>query len=239
MRERELLIKGLSELPLSFGDEEIEKLLRFSDMLLEKNRVMNLTAVENTEEVVTRHFLDCSPLAVFIGQDVQSSNIKVIDVGTGAGFPGIPLAVLLPRADIVLLDAQMKRVNFLRDVIGKLELTHCEAVHARAEDYARVHRGEFDFAVSRAVAELRVLCELSLPMVRTGGSFLAMKAAGCEDEVKTSAHASEVLGGTKPEVLWYSVPIVGTRRAVVRIGKAHDTTERYPRRYKKIDSEPL
>ena len=162
----------------------------FSALLLEKNKVMNLTAVTDPREVVTRHFLDCAALA----PQLQPGG-RVLDVGTGAGFPGLPLAVLCPQTTFVLLDAQRKRIDFLSDVIAALGLSNCTAVHARAEDFAKDNRAAFDCAVSRAVAELRVLAELSLPMVRVGGCFLAMKAADCADEVAAAAHACAVLGG--------------------------------------------
>ena len=163
----------------------------------------------------------------------------MLDVGTGAGFPGLPLAVLCPQTTFVLLDAQRKRIDFLSDVIAALGLSNCTAVHARAEDFAKDNRAAFDCAVSRAVAELRVLAELSLPMVRVGGCFLAMKAADCADEVAAAAHACAVLGGGAAQTLSYTVPHDRVARALVRIPKIADTPAQYPRRFKKIQSAPL
>ncbi len=234
MGERELLENGLPQLVHELPEYAVDKLLCFSALLLEKNRHMNLTAVDTPEEVAVRHFLDCASLASSVG-----TGEKVIDVGTGAGFPGLPLAVLCPSTSFVLLDAQRKRVDFLNNAIDKLGLKNCAAVHSRAEDYARDHREAFDLAVSRAVAELRVLCELSMPLVRKGGAFLAMKASGCEDEMSQAAHAIETLGGRDAELSWYTVPISGTRRALVRILKERESPETYPRRFKKITSAPL
>ncbi len=234
MRERELLENGLPQFVHNLPEDAVDKLLSFSALLLEKNRHMNLTAVETPEEVATRHFLDCASLTDYVG-----AGDRIIDVGTGAGFPGLPLAVLCPSADFILLDSQRKRVDFLNAAIDKLGLTNCTAVHSRAEDYAREHREVFDLAVSRAVAELRVLCELSMPLVRKGGEFLAMKASDCEYEVSQAANAIETLGGGSVLLLWDTVPISETRRALVRIQKERESPETYPRRFKKIISSPL
>ena len=218
MNERMLLEDGLKQLSLSFSPQAVEKLLRFSDLLLEKNRVMNLTAV----------------LAPHL-----SAGRTVLDVGTGAGFPGVPLAILCPDTAFTLLDAQRKRVDFLQETIATLGLSNCTAVHARAEEFAKAHRAAFDVAVSRAVAELRVLCELVLPMVRVGGAFYAMKAADCMDEVGSAAHAFAVLGAPAAELLHYTVPHAGVERTLVRLQKREDTPDRYPRRFKKIQTDPL
>ena len=234
MTERELLEKGLSELLPTVHPQAVDKLMRFSALLLEKNKVMNLTAITDPMEVVTRHFLDCAALVPLL-----KAGERVLDVGTGAGFPGMPLAILCPETEFVLLDALGKRIDFLNEVIADLGLTNCAAVHARAEDFAKEHRGSFDLATSRAVAELRVLCELSLPMIKTGGAFLAMKAVDCEDELAASANARQVLGAGEPERIRYTVPFDGVERLIVRLPKVSDTPERYPRRFKKIQTAPL
>lgn len=166
MTARELLAAGLETLHQN-DPQAVDKLLAFSDLLLEKNKVMNLTAVTDPMEVVTRHFLDCAPLAPYAaGKDV-------VDVGCGAGFPGVPLAILTD-ARVTLLDALGKRIRFLQEVIDALPLDNAQAVHARAEEFG--HREAFDLAVSRAVAKLNVLAELSMPLVKPGGYFIAMKA---------------------------------------------------------------
>ena len=154
MTERDLLTAGLRELGVAECPSEADNLLRYSEILREKNKVMNLTAITDPTEIVTRHFLDCAALAPYMPQDG-----RVLDVGTGAGFPGMPLAILCPQTEFVLLDALRKRIDFLNEVIAELGLTNVTAVHARAEDYARDNRGTFDLAVSRAVADLRVLSE--------------------------------------------------------------------------------
>lgn len=234
MSERTLLENGLRALKLDFSPQAVDNLLRFSTLLLEKNKVMNLTAVTEPEEVVTRHFLDCLALSPYL-----PAGASVLDVGTGAGFPGLPLAILRSDCRFVLLDAQRKRIDFLNEVIEVLNLPNVCAVHARAEEFAKEHRASFDAAVSRAVAELRVLCELSLPMVKTGGAFLAMKAANCEDEVAAAKNARKILGAPQAELLFYTVPLAEIERALVRFVKTGETPEKYPRRFKKIETSPL
>ena len=234
MTAYEMLASGLQQLGLSVNPQAVEKLLQFSDLLLEKNKVMNLTAVTDPKEVVTRHFLDCAALASHIG-----SGKTVLDVGTGAGFPGIPLAILCPGTQFTLLDAQRKRIDFLKEVVEELSLSNVMPVHARAEEFAALHRASFDLAVSRAVADLRVLVELTLPMVKKGGMFYAMKAADCEDEVGSASQAFAILGAPAAELLRYTVPHDGVERVLVRLQKTADTPDKYPRRFKKIQTNPL
>lgn len=234
MTAYELLVSGLQQFIPETSPQAVDKLLRFSDLLLEKNKVMNLTAVTDPCEVVTRHFLDCASLAPYIKEGQA-----VLDVGTGAGFPGLPLAILCPAARFTLLDAQRKRIDFLSEVVDALELTNVQPVHARAEEFAVQHRAFFNLVVSRAVAELRVLCELALPMVKVGGAFYAMKAADCMDEVGSASHAFSVLGAPAAELLRYTVPHDGIERVLVRLQKTEDTPDKYPRRFKKIQTDPL
>ena len=230
----ELLTAGLERMHIKFCPQAVDQLLRFSALLLDKNKVMNLTAVTDPCEVVTRHFLDCAALVPYL-----QAGQRVLDVGTGAGFPGLPLAILCPEASFVLLDAQRKRIDFLREVITALGLTNCTAVHTRAEDFAGDNRASFDAATSRAVAMLRVLCELALPMVKVGGAFLAMKAVDCMDEVGSAANAFTVLGAPAAELLRYTVPFDEIPRIIVRLRKTAETPAQYPRRFKRIQADPL
>ena len=234
MTAYELLVSGLREFIPEVSPQAVDKLLRYSDLLLEKNKVMNLTAVTDPCEVATRHFLDCASLAPYI-----KKGETVLDVGTGAGFPGLPLAILCPGAEFTLLDAQRKRIDFLTEVVDALELTNVFPVHGRAEEFAAAHRASFDLAVSRAVADLRVLCELALPMVKVGGAFYAMKAADCMDEVGSASQAFAVLGAPSAELLHYTVPHDGVERVLVRLQKIKETPDKYPRRFKKIQTDPL
>lgn len=234
MTEREALERGLAAVLPQIPAQVVDNLLEFSGLLLEKNKVMNLTAVTEPMEVVTRHFLDCAVLAPYM-----ISGEKVIDVGTGAGFPGLPLAILCPGTEFVLLDALRKRIDFLNESVAALGLKNVKAVHARAEEFAKEHRAAFDGAVSRAVADLRVLSELTLPLVKTGGVFYAMKASGCAGEVAAAGEAVRILGGAAPVVRRYEAPGDGVPRALVEIRKTGDTPAKYPRRFAKISAAPL
>lgn len=164
---RDLLTAGLTALDLD--PAAADKLARYAELLLEKNKVMNLTAITAPRDVATLHLLDCAALAA----QLDLSGKRVIDVGTGAGFPGMVLAILTPDARFTLLDSLGKRVDFLRETADAMGLRRVRCVHARAEEFARKHREQFDIATSRAVAQLNVLCELTLPLVKVGGVFLA------------------------------------------------------------------
>lgn len=231
---KQTLEQGLSMLSAQVYPQAVDRLLKFSELLLEKNKVMNLTAVTDPMEVVTRHFLDCAVL-----MPRMISRETVLDVGTGAGFPGLPLAILCPETEFVLIDALRKRMDFLNEVIGVLGLKNVKAIHARAEEFAQEHRGAFDCAVSRAVADLSMLSELTLPLVKTDGVFYAMKASDCAAEVEQAAEAVRILGGDPAEVIQYQVPVSGIPRAVVKIQKTRETPAKYPRRFAKISAAPL
>lgn len=180
-----LLREGLRELGLD--ESRAETLERFAALLLKKNEVMNLTAITEPEAVTQLHLLDSAALTQF----VDLSGKTVVDVGTGAGFPGMPLRILKDDFDLTLLDSLGKRIAWLEEVCGTLGLKRVECVHARAEEFAAGHRESYDLAVSRAVAQLNVLCELALPLVKVGGQFLAMKSVGTEEEIAAAKARSE------------------------------------------------
>ena len=229
MTEKELLIQGLSQLHLEDA-QAVERLLQFSELLLERNKVMNLTAVREPMEVITRHFLDCAPLVEY------AKGKKMVDVGCGAGFPGMPIAMLCD-AQVTLLDSLGKRITFLNESIATLGMTNAHAVHARAEEFP--HREEFDLATSRAVARLNVLTELSLPLVKVGGLFVAMKAVDSQEEIDEAKNAIRLLGGKLEQCVDYTVPCTEVVHRLVIIRKIKPTPAKYPRRFGKISAAPL
>lgn len=228
---RETLYKGLPALGLDTG--LVPQLELFAGMLLEKNQVMNLTAITEPKDVAALHLLDSLALTAWLKDE------RVVDVGTGAGFPGIPLAAALPEAKFTLLDSLGKRVGFLREACGELGLENVECVQARAEEFAGERREVFDCAVSRAVADLPVLCELCLPLVRVGGRFLAMKSSHSEEEVRRAEGALEVLGGKIGWVRDYTIPATDVVHRVVCVEKVSPTPKKYPRRFAQIKKQPL
>lgn len=209
----------------------------FSDMLLETNKVMNLTAITDPREVAVRHFADC--LALLHAYDFSGK--RVIDVGCGAGFPGLPLKLGCRDISLTLLDSLGKRVNFLEGVCDSLALSDVECLHARAEEQAneKGYRESFDIAVSRAVADLSMLSEFCLPYVKVGGVFIAMKSANCDEELKRAEKGIALLGGKLAER--YDYPLYGTdiTHTALIFKKVAPTPAKYPRRFAKIKASPL
>ena len=196
MTPEQLLREGLAVYGLPADAAAIEGLEEFSRRLLERNQVMNLTAITDPCDVAALHLLDCAYLLT--AADFRGKS--VVDVGTGAGFPGMPLRILEPNFDLTLLDSLGKRVDFLRETADAMGLRRVRCVHARAEEFARKHREQFDIATSRAVAQLNVLCELTLPLVKVGGVFLAMKSVESDPELQEARSAIAQLGGAVEDV---------------------------------------
>jgi len=232
---KEILRTGLDQLEIPYDEGILDDLVSFSQLLIERNKVMNLTAITEPRDVATLHFLDCAALLTL----ADFSGKKVIDVGTGAGFPGLPLRILKRDFPITLLDSLNKRVDFLKSVVDELQLPKSECVHARAEEYAARHREKFDIATSRAVASLPVLSELCLPLVKVGGKFLAMKSVDTEEEINSSKAAIAKLGGKITAVKDYTVPMTEVTHRVVIIEKVSPTPAAYPRAFAKIKKQPL
>ena len=230
---RDTLNQGLPALGL--GTEAVPALEAFSALLLERNQVMNLTAITEPKDVAALHLLDSLALVGLAGLERQN----VVDVGTGAGFPGVPLAIALPELRVTLLDSLGKRVNFLQESCGKLGLNNVRCIHGRAEEFALKHREGFDVAVSRAVAALPVLCELCLPFIKAGGKFLAMKSTNSDEELSQAAHAIKLLGGRVSAVEDYTIPGTEVTHRLIVIEKLAPTLKGYPRRWAKIQSAPL
>ncbi len=213
----------------------IPALCRYGELLLETNKVMNLTAITEPRDVAALHFLDSAALLTLENFHGKS----VVDVGTGAGFPGLPLRILEPTIRLTLLDSLGKRVQFLESVCRELGLTDVSCIHSRAEEFAGVHRESYDLAVSRAVAALPVLCELCLPLVRPGGKFLAMKSVESDQELASAGHAIATLGGAVAAVRDYVIPGTQVRHRLIIVEKAKKTPEKYPRMFAKIKKNPL
>lgn len=228
-----ILREGLTALSLPAGG--IPALLRYWELLAEKNKVMNLTAITDPAEAARLHFLDSAALLALA--DLRGK--RVVDVGTGAGFPGLPLKILEPSIQLTLLDAQRKRVDFLREVCEDLGLKDVECVHGRAEEFAQQRRESFDFAVSRAVAALPVLAELCLPLVKPGGQFLAMKSVDSNEELNASGRAAATLGGRLETPLDYVISGTNIPRRLVILTKIEETPKKYPRTFAKIKKNPL
>ena len=231
---KQTLCAGLPELKLTLSDAQVETICAFGEALLEKNQVMNLTAITEPAEVAKLHFLDCLSLLNLL--DFQGKT--VIDVGCGAGFPGVPLKIAQPNLTLTLLDSLRKRIDWLSETLPALGV-EAACVSARAEEFALAHREEYDVAVSRAVARLNVLSELCLPLVRVGGAFLAMKGVDSDEELSQAASGVALLGGKLERIADYPVPGAGVIHRAVVIRKVRPTPKGYPRRFAKIKQNPL
>ena len=234
MDEMEVLLRrGLSELGLP--ETAAAPMARYAQLLLETNQVMNLTAITDPTDVAALHFLDSAALLTLT--DLKGKTVA--DVGTGAGFPGLPLKIAEPSIHLTLLDAQGKRVRFLEIVCAQLGLTGVACVHGRAEEFAADRRESFDIVTSRAVAALPVLCELCLPLVKVGGCFLAMKSVDSDAELDSAKHALDLLGGQVESLRDYQIPGTNVYHRLVIIKKFRKTPEKYPRAFAKIKKNPL
>ncbi len=239
MEVLEIISSGLEELELTgaLPPEAAERLARYVQLLLEKNQVMNLTAIREPDQAARLHMLDCAALlgcADFAGK-------SLIDVGTGAGFPGFPLKILVPSLKLTALDSLQKRLDWLGELSGVLGLEGVTILHVRAEEQGLCpgFRDSFDFATARAVADLRLLCELCLPFVKVGGRFLAMKTADCDEELSAAMGAIRLLGGKVLSPYDYAIPGTEITHRVVIVEKIAPTPKGYPRRWAKIQKSPL
>lgn len=227
-----------SALGIELNEKQLEQFKKYYDMLIEKNKVMNLTAITEWEEVIDKHFIDSISLVKAID---LSGDKYVLDLGCGAGFPGIPLKIAFPNLKIVLLDSLNKRILFLKEVIEELGLEDIEALHGRAEDYARKseYREQFDYCVSRAVANLTSLSEYCIPYVKEGGYFISYKSGKVKEEVKEVKKALYLLGGKMENMISFQLPETDMERNFVLIKKEKKTPKKYPRKAGIPTKEPL
>ena len=233
-----MLKDRLEALDIILDQEQINQFDEYYEILVEWNKVMNLTGITEYQEVVEKHFLDSLSIVKVMDMDQAE---RVIDIGTGAGFPGIPLKIAFPKLDIVLLDSLNKRIRFLDHVIEELGLEGIRTIHGRAEDYARdgKYRERFDLCVSRAVANLSSLSEYCLPYVKVGGRFVSYKSGDIEEEVNDASKAIALLGGKKERIEKFQLPDTDIQRSFVVIGKTKNTQKRYPRKVGMPTKEPL
>lgn len=222
---------------VSLDDGMLDKFQIFYDMLVEKNKVMNLTAITDEKEIVLKHFVDSIALVKYIHLD----NVKLMDVGTGAGFPGIPLAIACDNLHITLMDSLNKRIEFIREVADRCDLNNINAIHSRAEDLAHDnnYREQFDIVVSRAVANLSVLLEYCIPFTRVGGKFISYKSVLAEEEIEKSTNAQKKLKSKLIKRIDYNIPQSEFERNFLVFEKIDKLENRYPRQAGKPKKNPL
>lgn len=244
----ERFYNDLKELHIELSDNQVDQFITYYELLTEWNSFMNLTAITDFDEVCKKHFIDSISLIkakedIFynLGKALEKDAITIIDVGTGAGFPGIPLKIVFPNLEVILLDSLNKRVKFLNEVISKLQLKGITAVHGRAEDFARKedYRNNFDLALSRAVANMSTLSEYCIPFVKTEGLFIPYKSEKITEELANANKALSILGGVITKQIEYTLPESNYYRNLVIIQKKKDTPKKYPRKAGLPAKEPL
>ena len=233
-----VLDQGCQEMGIVLDGEQRQQFVDFYEYLVEKNKVMNLTGITEFQEVLVKHFLDS--LSCVKAVDIKKVK-RMMDVGTGAGFPGVPLKIAFPHLEACLLDSLKKRVNFLEETFDLLKLTDITAVHGRAEEYAKnkAYRESFDLCVSRAVSNLATLSEYCLPYVKVGGSFISYKSGTVQEEAEQAEKAVKILGGKIRDVVYFSLPDSEIQRSLVVIEKVKSTSGKYPRKAGTPLKEPL
>lgn len=232
-------VEQITEGQVLLTDAQLAQFEQYYNMLIEKNKVMNLTAITEREEVIRKHFIDSLALAGYV--KLWEKKYKIIDVGTGAGFPGIPLKIAFPNLQVTLFDSLNKRIKFLQEVIDELNLNEISAVHGRAEEGARdkAMREKYDFVVSRAVANMAVLSEYCIPFVKAGGYFIPYKTGTVEEEIIQGKKAIHILGGKIEKVEKLILPDSDISRSFVFIRKEKQTPKAYPRKAGTASKQPL
>lgn len=234
----ETLRRGAIELEIKLKDREVNKFITYKEMLKEWNKKINITAITEDEEIDIKHFLDSLSA---LKSDVIEGKKKIIDIGTGGGFPGLPLKIVNDDLDVTLMDSLNKRIIFLKEVIDKLELKNVEAIHGRAEELSITpkYREQYDICISRAVASLDTLSEYCIPFVKVGGYFIAMKGPDIEEELNSSLNAINKLGGKVVDTKIVDIPESDIRHSLIIIEKIRKTPSKYPRGGGKPRKDPL
>ena len=224
------------EIQIKFTEEQLQKFYKYMNMLIEWNKKINLTAIIEPKEIILKHFMDSLTILKYV-----NDNEKMLDVGTGAGFPGIPIKIMNENIEITLLDSLNKRINFLNEAINKLELKNISAIHSRIEDYGKnnKYREKYDIVTSRAVANLATLSEYMLPMLKIKGKSICMKGSDIKEEVKNSKRAIDILGGEIVNIEELVLPKSDNRRNLIIIKKKKNTPLKYPRKAGIPSKEPL
>ena len=235
---RDLLVNGAKELGIDLSEQQVEQFIRYKTLLQEWNERMNLTAITEDQEIMTKHFLDCMTINKAIAMNNQKT---VIDIGTGAGFPGLVIKIAFPHLEVTLVDALKKRLNFLEAIIDELGLKDIKCVHSRAEDLGKnkAYRDRYDICASRAVANLAVLSEYTLPFVKVNGYLIALKGQKLDEELEQGKKAIEILGGKLEEVVHTGVPFTDLDHKIAKIKKVKPTAARYPRKAGEPTKNPL
>ena len=234
------LEKYLEQFQITLNDKQKEQFLKYYELLVEWNGFMNLTAITEFDDVMKKHFADSLSIVKAFSK-IRTEKLKVIDIGTGAGFPGIPLKIVFPQIELTLLDSLQKRLKFLQEVIDQLELGEVELIHGRAEDFCKpsMKREQYDLCVSRAVANLATLSELCLPYVKVGGKFIPYKSEKAEEEVREAQKAITLLGGEVKEQIGFELPESNIGRTLVVIEKKNITPKKFPRKAGMPAKEPI
>lgn len=232
----EIFKKLAKEINLDIDRSKIVKFYEYMNLLLEWNEKINLTAITEQNDIILKHFIDCLTIKKYL-----KDNDKIVDIGTGAGFPGIPLAIMSEANKFTLVDSLNKRVNFLNDVKEKIDLKNIEAIHSRAEEFGqnKIYREKYDVAVSRAVANLSVLSEYLLPTVKVGGKVICMKGSQVQDEINEAKYALKELGGVIKLTDEFCLPETDMKRNIIVIEKIKNTPKKYPRKSGTPSKQPL
>lgn len=234
----DMLNEACQSMGLSFDEEKYNKFIKYKDLIKEWNQKINLTAITDDEEIIKKHFIDS--IKVFNCDYVKNAK-SIIDIGTGGGFPGIPMKIVKEDSKMVLLDSLNKRINFLNEVIDDLSLPNVKTIHGRAEDFAQTaeYRQKFDLAVSRAVANLTVLVEFCLPYVKVGGHFVALKGPAIEEEIKAAEGALKALGGKIEKIIEVDIEGSDLKHNLLVVKKIKDTPKKYPRKAGMVTKNPI